>query len=407
MYKVLIADDESVIRNGLASMVAQHPALEVAALADDGVLALEKAQEIHPDLMLVDINMPFLNGFECIEAIQKTLPETVIVIITGYDDFEFIQKALRLGVVDYILKPIMEEPFFSMLDKVVRRLETEEQSKKYLRWIDEEMKLKRPALINHFFRDWLGSNMDRLEIEDRMQYLDIHFPHPYWVTLIHLHADYEREDFYVGAEWDGDLLYYGCNNIVQEILSPHTPVLTFQAEDGALVLISAVLSAEVWADLRQRLAHPIEKYFRVRLDIVQRQGSQVLDFPEVFESAAQDYSARRHYSKAVQGAVALMNQNWSDSELSLQTLADALYVSPQYLSRLFRRETGDTIGGYLARKRINEAMRLLQDPALKMYEIAQKTGYTSQHYFSSAFKKALGISPVEYRKNIIKRGGER
>lgn len=405
MYKVLIADDESIIRNGLAGMVAQHPSLEVAALAEDGELALELARDTQPDLMLVDINMPFLNGFEFIEAIQKLLPDAVIVIVTGYDDFEFLQKALRLGVADYILKPIMAEPFFTVLNKVVKRLEEVESAKKYRSWISDQMERNLPAMVNHFFRSWLGSGMDRLEIRDRMQYLNIRFPAPYWVTLIHLHNDYEREDFH--TDWDSDLLYFGCNNITQEVFAPYSPTLTFQAADGALAVISQVLPAETWDVLRRQLTEPIQKYFRVKLDLVQRQGSTVDEFPDVFEAAAEDYRSRQRYSKAVAAAIDLIDRQWGDSELSLQALADALYVSPQYLSRLFRQETGDTVGAYLARRRINEAIRLLQDPSLKMYEIAERTGYTSQHYFSSAFKKALGLSPVEYRKNILKQGGAR
>lgn len=111
MYKILIADDEDIIRRGLAGMVTQHPGLEVAALAEDGEMALEQAAQVRPDLMLVDINMPFLNGFEFIQEAKKLLPDVEIIIVTGYDDFTFVQKALQMGVSDYVLKPIMSSPF--------------------------------------------------------------------------------------------------------------------------------------------------------------------------------------------------------------------------------------------------------------------------------------------------------
>ena len=78
-----------------------------------------------------------------------------------------------------------------------------------------------------------------------------------------------------------------------------------------------------------------------------------------------------------------------------------MFVSPQHLSRIFKQETGDTFGAYLAQTRVQKAMVLLRDPKLKMYEIAAKTGFSSQHYFSSSFKKLLGISPVEYRKTVL------
>lgn len=119
------------------------------------------------------------------------------------------------------------------------------------------------------------------------------------------------------------------------------------------------------------------------------------------EQAIQEYKAHQRYSEPVTRAIELINRNWGDCEFSLQSAADALYVTPQHLSRVFHRETGDTFGARLTGKRMREAMRLLQDQNLKMYEIARRTGYSSQHYFSSAFKRVLGISPAEYRKNIL------
>ena len=115
----------------------------------------------------------------------------------------------------------------------------------------------------------------------------------------------------------------------------------------------------------------------------------------------------RHTSEPVLQVIELIGSRWWDSGFSLQSAAEAVALSPQYLSRLFRRETGNTFGSFLAKKRITEAMRMLQNSRLKMYEIAEKTGYTSQHYFSSAFKKELGISPAEYRRMILEQEKDR
>ena len=178
MYKVLIADDEDIIRNGLAGLVSSYPGLEVAALAEDGEIALELARETQPDLLLVDINMPFLNGFAFIEQSRAVVPNAEIVMVTGYDNFEFVQKALQLGVADYILKPVMEEPFYAVLDRVTARLDAAGKSRKYLEWLTQQIEQNRPAMINDFFRSWLRSNMDPVEAEDRMSYLKIRIPSP-------------------------------------------------------------------------------------------------------------------------------------------------------------------------------------------------------------------------------------
>ena len=145
----------------------------------------------------------------------------------------------------------------------------------------------------------------------------------------------------------------------------------------------------------------------MKAELVQCQGDSISEFPEVVERAVQEYKAHQRYSEPVAKAIELIHKNCGNSAFSLQMAADALYVTPQYLSRIFHRETGDTFGAYLAGKRIKEAMRLLQNQELKMYEIAQRTGYSTQHYFSSAFKRALGISPAEYRKNVLEQGGRK
>lgn len=403
MYKVLIADDEDIIRRGLAGMVAGHPSLEVAALAEDGELALEKAEQTRPDLMLVDINMPFLDGFAFIDAVGKLLPDAEIIMVTGYDDFAFVQKALQMGVSDYLLKPIMEKPFFEVLDKAVSRLDEKARSRKYIDWLTTQMEQNRPVMIDDFFRRWLRNGMDRLEIKDRMQYLKIGLPLPYQVTLLRLRSDPAQDASL--TDWDPELLLYGCDNMIREIFAPYCQVLTFRIEDDALAVISEVLPQPQWETLSDALIRPIEQYMHVKAELVQGRGSELMEFPEVVEKALQEYKARQRYSEMVAGAMQIIERQWGSCELSLQAAADALHVTPQYLSRVFHQETGDTFGACLAGKRIREAMRLLQNPNLKMYEIAQKTGYSSQHYFSSAFKRALGISPAEYRKNILEQGG--
>ena len=102
---------------GLARFLKKDPELEVVAEAEDGEVALALTKEKKPDLLLVDINMPFLNGLEFIEALQKAMEHPVIVIITGYDSFAYAQRALRLGVMDYLLKPISEQTLFPVLDQ--------------------------------------------------------------------------------------------------------------------------------------------------------------------------------------------------------------------------------------------------------------------------------------------------
>ena len=406
MYKVLIADDEDIIRNGLAGLVSAYPGLEVAALAEDGEIALEMARETRPDLMLVDINMPFLNGFEFIERSRAVLPDTQIVIITGYDNFEFVQRALQLGAADYLLKPVMEDPLNAVLGRVVARLDAAERNRKYLAWLTEQIERNRPAMIGDFFRSWLRSNMDPLEAEDRMSYLGIRISSPFRLILLCLQSDPDRFPQTVSADWDDDLLYFGCESIAGEVF-PDSGVICFQTEDNIPALITRACPEEEWKSLSAKLISLIEERLRVRVSMLQKEGAARADLPEVYDALRREAQAMRHTSEPVLQVIELIGSRWWDSGFSLQSAAEAVALSPQYLSRLFRRETGNTFGSFLAKKRITEAMRMLQNSRLKMYEIAEKTGYTSQHYFSSAFKKELGISPAEYRRMILEQEKDR
>lgn len=188
------------------------------------------------------------------------------------------------------------------------------------------------------------------------------------------------------------------------MLEPYGSVLTFRTEEGALAIVSENFTEQQWEEITRKLVAPIQECLCCRVELVQRSGKEVKQFPEIYETAMQIFHNRKRYSEPVIGMLDCINKQWGNSELSLQLVAEQLHMSVPYLSRLFHQETGENFAACLARKRMQEAMRLLQNPNLKMYEIAQKIGYTSQHYFSNAFKKALGMSPVEYRRNILEQG---
>ena len=96
-FKVLIADDEYIIRRGIRSFLEQYEEFQVTAEAEDGEMALELARQEEIDVYLVDINMPFVNGLQFIEQLREIHPKALVVVITGYDRFEYAREALRLG----------------------------------------------------------------------------------------------------------------------------------------------------------------------------------------------------------------------------------------------------------------------------------------------------------------------
>ena len=120
MLQIILADDERTIREGMARLIDsfQLP-VSIAYLAQNGLEALEMIEEIHPELLIIDINMPHMNGLETIEKVRKTNPDMKIIIVSGYDNFSYAQKALELGVFSYLLKHLDIVNFKQVLESAI------------------------------------------------------------------------------------------------------------------------------------------------------------------------------------------------------------------------------------------------------------------------------------------------
>lgn len=128
MIRMIIADDESIIRNGLEKLVLKSGLdIGVVALAKDGEEALKLILELEPDIVLIDINMPKLRGIDVIEEVNKHNIKVKFIIISGYDDFEYVRKALHLKVEDYLLKPIDKLNFKETLANIIKDIKPNKQ----------------------------------------------------------------------------------------------------------------------------------------------------------------------------------------------------------------------------------------------------------------------------------------
>lgn len=134
MYHLLIADDEESIREGVADFISKNcPNWEIVALAKDGKEALELVRKTLPDAILTDITMPHMNGLDFLENVRSILPEVKLLVLSGYDQFEYAVQALRLGVEDYLLKPLETSKLIAALDAIAGKLDEDK-----LRWMQIE-----------------------------------------------------------------------------------------------------------------------------------------------------------------------------------------------------------------------------------------------------------------------------
>jgi DNA-binding NarL/FixJ family response regulator len=118
--RVLIADDQPIIRRMVRSTLEEVPHLEVCAEAEDGAKAIEDAQRLKPDVVVLNVTMPFLNGFEAARQIKATLPETAIVILSTHADQRFVEPAKKIGVRSYVAKSKAGEALVKAIEAAVK-----------------------------------------------------------------------------------------------------------------------------------------------------------------------------------------------------------------------------------------------------------------------------------------------
>ena len=123
MYSVIIVDDEALSRYALHVMLSKNmPDLNVAAECEDGASAVQAALRYKPDIVIIDIKMPGMNGLTASKTILENLPGTTILILTAYDSFEYAREALIIGVKGYLLKPLIEKEVTETLQKITDSL---------------------------------------------------------------------------------------------------------------------------------------------------------------------------------------------------------------------------------------------------------------------------------------------
>ena len=130
MFSILIVEDEYLVRQGIRSLV-DFKSYQVGPIneAENGLIAWQMIQEEQPDILLTDINMPQMNGIQLAGLVKEAYPDTHIVFLTGYDEFDYALSALKLGADDYLLKPFSKEDVEEMIAKVVKKLSLEHKSR--------------------------------------------------------------------------------------------------------------------------------------------------------------------------------------------------------------------------------------------------------------------------------------
>lgn len=185
MYRFLIIDDEPVVREGIATTINWHAhGFELVGVCRDGREGLQALEELRPDVVMTDICMPFVDGLELAAAVAEQYPATKTILLTGYDEFEYAQEAVRLNVRDFILKPVTAAELRDILDSLHRELEEERNHTRNLQRLHEQVRESVPLLRGQFLTSLVHDPPSLREITERAALLDLDLPGPVFVTLL-------------------------------------------------------------------------------------------------------------------------------------------------------------------------------------------------------------------------------
>jgi two-component system response regulator YesN len=400
MWKVLIADDEPKIRRGLKTLISSFGFdLGVVAEAEDGETAIGLAKELDPDIMLVDVRMPFLSGLEFIEGIKETLPGKVVIIVSGHDEFGYAQQAIQLGVFDYVLKPVDAEGFRRVIGRAIAELESRREAKRYEAWAFEQLDRNLPVLRERFLRDWIIGSLSRTEVSEGLSFLKIVLASP--ATLLAARLRERSRPGQAGTERSRRLALVALRTVMEEAL-PREGSYVFEDDTETVLAIAPGFAAEALGSL----AETIERRAAEQVFQAPQLATRVVPDPhggleDAYEELCAEISGGEGSDSFVVLARNFIDKHYWNPDLCLEDAAASLQISPGYLSRLMKRETGFSFVEYLNRIRVKKATILMSDPAAKAFEVAERVGYRSQHYFSRAFKKVTGSSPTDHRKGAL------
>lgn len=532
LYTVLLVDDEPEIREGIIRKIDWNRyGFEIIGSAENGQDALELAEQRQPDVVMTDVMMPFMDGLELGERLMRSMPSVKLIMFSGADDFEYVQRALKIKAVEYVLKPIDAAELGETLIKLKDILDTEYEEKRNIENLRQHYIDTIPVFREQFLSGLLDGRIDgeQLEKKSGIGQLDLD-AWGYTAGLLQMDPDQEDKIKKLFHNHDEALLpttlrqmtdeildsygkvvscYYGNNvGVVANLYDENDIYRLIEGMDQVCKSMEKVYGLTVTGGIGTVCHDPMElRYarkeaqtaltYRISLGggqtiylgdvepeknaFIQFQGSDetaligaiklgneeeiheeihaifkrlknnmltteqlrvyLIEVKVSFIKLLQYYDmkseqmfeeqdawtitdnmtslesiqkwmlakslelsnlikeSRVHSRSAITTkAKDYVNENYSDDKLSVDYMSQILHVSPSYFSSLFKKEMGVSFITYLTNVRMEKAVELLDTTDDKSYMIAQKVGYPEANYFSYVFKKHFGVSPQRYRK---------
>lgn len=416
--RIIVVDDDKIIRMGLIKILNKlFDNHEVVGDFQNGALALEylKENEGEIDLVITDIKMPVMTGIELVKsAINELRLPPIFLVLSGYDEFTYVRDTMRYGAFNYLLKPIKKDELKKVIEDVEIKLQ--ELKKK-----DNIMNKSIELIKKDFFKHLLFSNTDINLKMDKSLLDNIQLDENYYYKMIILPMN--KEDKEIGSKL--------LSEYIKEVIKFNEKIeyLYFYFGDNVYIIfyfnINEIQSIELLVneidsktdifienDMSIFILKSTEKVWELReyVKIVKRVKENMIytkkikkyfieDLNELSEILSDDKAV--YSATSIKLAIQFITNNF-DKNITLKDVADEVFLSQNYLSELFKKETGEGFYEFLSNYRIKRAKEMLITTNLKIYEIAESVGYNDSITFGRAFKKITGTTPNSFRNNKIK-----
>lgn len=259
MYKILIVDDEAVVREGIRDNIDWNShGYSFVGDCENGLDAMEAVDSLMPDVVLTDICMPFMDGMELAKYISEKYPRIRIVILTGFEEFEYAQQAVKLKAYDFILKPITSLELKKILAKIKGDLDAEKEEREDISRLKIQLRESLPLLRERFLNRLVSGNIGKKELSERLQYFNVKLSGEYFVSMIVDIDDYSAlPELEPGI--DNQLFPFAVFNISEEISANSDNSVVFQNRNDGTAIILAGGSKEDLYERAVKIAEDIKQ----------------------------------------------------------------------------------------------------------------------------------------------------
>lgn len=533
MYKLFLVDDEIDLIEGIRSSIDwTFYDIEICGEADNGITALEKILLLNPDIIIMDIRMPKMNGLELLQNITSHKLKSKCIILSGYDDFSYAKKAIELNASNYLLKPCRPKDILESVLDIIKVIEKENIKEDLLKKYQIEFNENLPTIKENFLKTILKNPIgDSYDILNKFESFNINLRNSNLVVNIItldystvLHELYSNVDiynikisiknfiklcmnelnFYEVLEDEDDIILVisldkkeDSNSYLLEVLNNIKNSIKLSLGFSVTIAVGSLVDSltninesyssaniaigskfflgddrlitpddiniidykpnsypvneelEIINSLRildeSSLKESIERFYTYLfsngtpskshmksatlsllgsvykfciesdIDINSSSNRDLSAFDKILQcstlseikdqirlilnSIFYKINDIEKHNSLVKIAVNYITQNYN-KDISLESISKQIYITPGYLSQLFKQEIGINFLEFVNKYRIEKSKEFLKDKTLKNYEIATLVGYSNEKHFSKTFKKYTGLTPTKYKDSI-------